>query len=75
MGLIPHINRELQSSESCVFIQRRLRGILARRKIERMRLDEMKFLGMTRVLDPNAKTHDQIMEETREKRKLKQKIN
>ena len=39
---------ENQEAESCVFIQRRIRGILARKAVDRMREEEMEFLGMAR---------------------------
>jgi hypothetical protein len=35
-------------SESSVKIQRRLRGIIARKRVEEMRQEEMIFLGMAR---------------------------
>ena len=39
---------ENQENESCVFIQRRVRGILARKYVARLREDEMEFLGMSK---------------------------
>lgn len=39
---------ENQENESCVFIQRRIRGILARKYVDRLREEEMEFLGMSR---------------------------
>jgi hypothetical protein len=39
---------ENQENESCVFIQRRIRGILARKHVDRLREEEMEFLGMSR---------------------------
>ena len=35
-------------NESCCFIQRRIRGILARKYVDRLREEEMEFLGMSR---------------------------
>jgi len=32
----------------CVFIQRRIRGILARKYVDRLREEEMEFLGMSK---------------------------
>jgi hypothetical protein len=56
-----------------VFIQRRIRGILSRKYVEKLREDEMEFLGMQRKKktlleienDPIKK-----MEQTRADRKL-----
>lgn len=39
---------ENQENEACVFIQRRIRGILARKFVDRLREEEMEFLGMSR---------------------------
>lgn len=39
---------ENPENESCVFIQRRIRGILARKYVDRLREEEMEFLGMSR---------------------------
>lgn len=39
---------ENKENESCVFIQRRIRGILARKYVDRLREDEMEFLGMSK---------------------------
>ena len=54
-----------------MFIQKRLRGILARQKVEAMRQEEMIFLGMAR----KPKTEEEIkndplkvMEKTRQER-------
>ena len=41
-------SKENQENDSCVFIQKRVLGILARKTVEKMRADEMVFLGMTR---------------------------
>ena len=41
----PGVNQE---SQSVAFIQRRIRGILARKHVDRMRDEEMEFLGMTK---------------------------
>ena len=41
-------NQEQQDAEGATFIQKRLKGILARKKIEEMRQEEMVFLGMAR---------------------------
>lgn len=46
-------------------IQRRLRGILARKKVEEMRADEMVFLGMAR----KPKTKEEMKNDPVEKMK------
>ena len=60
------------------FISRRIRGIIARKKVEEMRNEEMIFLGMTRR-PKTAVTRDkdplQIMADTREHRKKLQENN
>lgn len=56
-------NNENKDNEASIFIQRRVRGILARKYVERMREEEMEFLGMCRkkktseelVRDPSNK--------------------
>jgi hypothetical protein len=40
-------SKENMENDSCVFIQKRVLGILARKNVEKMREDEMVFLGMT----------------------------
>ena len=45
-GKLPNPNKENQENESCVFIQQRIRGILARLYVEKMRDKEQQFLGM-----------------------------
>ena len=65
--------RESQENESCVFIQRRIRGILARKYVNRMRKEEMEFLGMiTRSKSVAELRHDPIktMHRTQSERKL-----
>jgi len=47
-GKLPTSNQDNQQTESCVFIQKFARGILARKKIQAMRYTEMEFLGMKR---------------------------
>ena len=72
-GKVQETNKENQETESCIYIQKRIAGILARKNIERMRVEEMEFLGMSRKKktdeeqknDPIAK-----LEETRRERKL-----
>ena len=55
-----------------------MNGILARKNVERMRTDEMEFLGMARKKKtPEEEKNDPIlkMEETRKERKLVQENN
>lgn len=47
-GKLTEPNKESQENESCVFLQKRMRGILARKYVERLRLEEMEFLGMVK---------------------------
>lgn len=47
-GKMQQVNKDNQESESCMFIQQRMRGILARKYVERLRSEEMEFLGMAR---------------------------
>jgi hypothetical protein len=47
-GLLKQPTTEELEHEASLFIQRRLRGILARKRIEEMRQEEMVFLGMAR---------------------------
>lgn len=41
-------SQENKDNNASLFIQKRIRGILARKSVERKRLDEMEFLGMVR---------------------------
>jgi hypothetical protein len=71
-------SKENQENDSCVFIQKRMNGILARKNVERMRTEEMEFLGMARKKKtPEEERNDPIlkMEETRLERKLVQENN
>ena len=64
---------ENKENNACVFLQRRIRGILARKFVERLRADEMEFLGMQRKKKtPEEERNDPIkkMEQTRAERKL-----
>tara|TARA_B110000285_G_scaffold205371_1_gene243071 strand:+ start:981 stop:1181 length:201 start_codon:yes stop_codon:yes gene_type:complete len=45
---VPQVNKDNQENEGCMFIQQRMRGILARKYVERLRSEEMEFLGMQR---------------------------
>ena len=45
-GKIQRESEENKENNACVFVQRRIRGILARKHVERVRAEEMEFLGM-----------------------------
>lgn len=47
-GKVQEQSGEKKEAEACIFIQKRIAGILARKNIERMRIEEMEFLGMSR---------------------------
>lgn len=47
-GKVAEQNKENQENEATVQLQQRMRGILARKNVEKMRQDEMEFLGMSR---------------------------
>jgi hypothetical protein len=47
-GLIKEESKEQLENGAALFIQKRLKGILARKQIELMRQEEMVFLGMAR---------------------------
>ena len=75
-GLIKERTKEQEENEASVFIQKRLRGILARKRVEELRQDEMVFLGMAR----KPKTKEEIKNDpiekskrTMDERKMKQK--
>ncbi len=54
-------NNENKEGESCVFIQRRIRGILARKYVARLREEEMEFLGMAKKKkSPAELIHDPV---------------
>jgi hypothetical protein len=74
-GIMKETNQEQQEAEGAIFIQKRLKGILARKKIEEMRLEEMVFLGMSRkqpTKEEMAKDPLKLSTETEIKRKRKQ---
>ena len=71
-GKIQRESDDNKDNKASQFIQKRIRGILARKAVERMRMEEMQFLGMTRKpreFDGLSKDPIQIMEETRDERK------
>jgi hypothetical protein len=54
---------ENKDQEATVFLQRRIRGILARKYVERMRDEEMEFLGMC----PRKKTTNEMLNDPMKK--------
>lgn len=48
-GKLPEANSQEKEQIAAEFVQRRIRGILARKQVEEMRAEEMMFLGMKRT--------------------------
>lgn len=48
LGLIPQQDPDQLNHEAIIRIQRRMRGILARKYVDSLRNEEMEFLGMSR---------------------------
>ncbi len=48
-GKLPEANSQEKEQIAAEFVQRRIRGILARKQVEQMRAEEMMFLGMKRT--------------------------
>jgi predicted phosphohydrolase len=77
-GKLTEPNKENQENEACVFLQKRMRGILSRKYVERIRQEEMEFLGMVkRPKTAQERQNDPVkkMEETRRNRKIVQSGN
>lgn len=75
---VPELTKDQQELSACQLIQQRMRGIIARKYIEKLRLEEMEFLGMARKKKTNEEErNDPIkkMEQTRKDRKLIQETN
>lgn len=75
-GLMKEESAEQKELNASLIIQKRMRGILSRKKVEEMRAEEMVFLGMARK--PKTKEdlkNDPIekMKRTQDERKLVQK--
>jgi len=77
-GKIQRESEENKENNACVYVQRRIRGIIARKHVEKVRADEMEFLGM----QMKKKTKEELkndpikkMEQTRIERKLIQANN
>ena len=47
-GKMQEQSKDMKEIESCVIIQKRMRGIIARKEVDVLRNDEMEFLGMSR---------------------------
>lgn len=47
-GLIKEKSKDEMENEATLVIQRRMRGIIARKRIDEIRQEEMVFLGMSR---------------------------
>lgn len=77
-GKLQEPSKDMKEIESCVMIQRRMRGIQARKKVEGMRYEEMIFLGMNvKPKNVNQMKNDPIkkMEQYMRERKKIQKGN
>ena len=74
-GLIKEQSTDASENGASIFIQKRLRGILARKRVEELRQEEMVFLGMAKKPRTKDGKKDPIeaMKETMENRKLVQK--
>jgi hypothetical protein len=73
MGRNMESNQQQKEAKASEFLQRHMRGILARQEIEGMRAEEMVFLGMQRP----AKTKEELENDpvsARKEIKLKSKI-
>lgn len=58
-GKLPEANSQEKEQIAAEFVQRRIRGILARKQVEQMRAEEMMFLGMKR----STKTAAQLVKD------------
>ena len=47
-GKFQEESKDLKEQKACVMLQKRMQGILARKQVDKMRNDEMEFLGMKR---------------------------
>jgi len=75
-GIIKEETKEVQENRASILVQKRLRGILARKRVEELRQEEMVFLGMARKPKTQEEMKDdpiQKMKKTEEERKLKRK--
>jgi len=77
-GKLQEQSKDMKEIESCVLLQKRMRGILARKQVELLRNEEMEFLGMSRKKKtPEEMLNDPIkkMEQTLLERKKIQEGN
>lgn len=51
-GKLPARDKDNETQDKTVFIQSRMRGILARKQVDELRQKEMEFLGMIRPQKP-----------------------
>ena len=63
-GAIKELDPSEKEHQNCVYIQKRLRGILARKRVEELRMEEMVFLGMER----KPKTKEEMLNDPIEKK-------
>lgn len=78
LGKMAAKDPEIEKQEACVYLQRRMRGILARQFVEKVRCEEMEFLGMIRrkpIMTNNWVDPIEAQVETRRKRKMVQEAN
>ena len=79
LGLIPQQDPDALNNEAIIRIQRRMRGILARKYVDSLRNDEMEFLGMSRkrpnLDDPNYRDPIELAKKTEAERKRVQATN
>jgi len=67
-GKLQEPSKDMKEIESCVVLQRRMRGILARKTVDGMREEEMEFLGMKR----KKKTQEDLLNDPIKKMQLMQ---
>lgn len=77
-GKMQRESEDNKENKACVYVQKRIRGILARKEVEKMRQEEMEFLGMCRrKKTAEEERNDPIkrMEEIRAQRKMTQEAH
>lgn len=77
-GKLAEKDKDNQENESCVIIQQRMRGILARKQVELLRTEEMQFLGMQKkkkTAEEERNDPIKILERNRMERKSVQEGN
>lgn len=71
-GTLKKDDEDEKENKACTYVQRRIRGILARKLVYQMRTEEMEFLGMTRKVTTYDDPLDdplRRLQETQENRK------